>query len=310
MATKAGRAQFKDLVAGRVLWRVYAVQLPPGNIFVKELERVTVVEKPFRTFLQDVDGVCRPDWGFTVRYNQAHWDTGAMRVHDCSAWGIQTDVSSNKPIGLKFFFMTEAAACRYMDRLQNYRLADAFEHPRQFKKVELPRIRYLRPYQFVVGGVICDHTTPKKHIGYYMEQSRKELSMMYPNVIEPLKIPDLELMEWAEDPDAFKQSDPKTFYPGTVFIPSDLTPEARAQVEKDFVILDEVHQYDENDPTKFTRIAKEYAEKFGNNKLVVGYDPAGPSITSVTIGNGDVPMEDQDADMFAAAWPKVFKKED
>lgn len=314
MATKAGRAQFKDIKVGRVLWRVYAMRLPASGVCIRDLERVTVVEKPFRTVIMD-DGVCRPEWSFTIQFGQGFWDPGTMRTYDCSDWGIQTDVSSNKPIGLSFLFTTEAHARRYIDRVQNYRLADAYEHPRQFTKVGFGKpiskrssqgltfgtARYIRPYQFVMGGVVCDHTTPKEYVSYFLRESTKELSQMYPHVIEPLVPKDakitalgsLEKLKY-DDPEVIVGYDPagpaaaemsvardsegkihvthvvigngdkithssgksivsrgidrhlRGLHRQLVLVPKSVTedPLQRAQLEKDFVIIDEVHQVD------------------------------------------------------------------
>lgn len=221
MATKSGRVQFKDIRTGKTFWRVPASFEPGMSRVHADVPRsVRVLEKPFRTFLSErafpVGSACVPEWSFTVM-DSIDYD-GSLRntayVLDCHAFGIETDVTDKRPdpsFGLSFLFTTEAHARRYYHRITSYRLADAFEHPRQlkatghhYKTLGLPK--HLRPYQRVVGGVVVDHTTPKGHVEYYMEQSRRELGMLYPFEIKPLKI----------DPEAFKQPDPKTFYPGII----------------------------------------------------------------------------------------------
>lgn len=299
MASKAGRAQFKDIKAGRVFWVVLAGTTQRDQLhygWAHEPERVEVVQKPFRTQIADIGGVRRDEWSFTVHYSDLWWNPNTVTTYDCSQWGIETDIPFKGVFGLRFMFTTKAHAIRYVDRVRNGRMQDIYEHPKQFtrlgfmsKPADRKRVqKAIRPYQFVVGGVVCDHTTPKAHVQYYMEQSRHELSQMYPTRIERLKVTEEMLKKWAADPKAFKQPDPATFYPGAVFIPLKLNPGQLAVLEQDFVILDEAHQFD-GDPHKFTKIIKEFKAAAGDVKgrNSVSYDPAGPTLTSIRLGNGD-----------------------
>jgi hypothetical protein len=282
MASKAGKAQFKDIKVGRTLWAVLAGVTHRGDLqygWAHEPERVVVVEKPFRTQIAHITGRRRDEWSFTVHYSEQWWDPSTMTVYDCSEWGIETDIPFKGLFGLRFMFTTKAHAVRYVDRVRHDRLRDIYEHPKQFtrlgfmsKPADRKRVqKMIRPYQFVVGGVVCDHTTPKASIEYYVEQSTRELSMMYPYEIKPIVFTEEMLKKWALDPEAFKQTDPKKFYPGTVLIPDTFLTDSvkRALIEKDFVILDEAHPLDVQ------------------GKWLLGYDPAGPSLSSIMIGNGD-----------------------
>jgi hypothetical protein len=326
MASKAGRAQFKDIKTGRAFWVVLAGTTQRDQLhygWAHEPERVEIVQKPFRTQIADIGGTRRDEWSFTVHYSDLWWNPNTVTTYDCSQWGIETDIPFKGVFGLRFMFTTQAHAIRYVDRVRNGRLQDIYEHPKQFtrlgfmsKPANRKRVqKAIRPYQFVVGGVVCDHTTPKAHVEYYMEQSRHELSQMYPHEIKRLNLPkvvdlrnqftapvdqgglgsssacavtDAMVASWAADPKAFKQPDPTTFYPGAVFVPQKLSPGQRAVLEQDFVILDEAHQLD-SDPRKFTKIIEEFKAAAGDVKgrNIVGYDPAGPTLTSIRIGNGD-----------------------
>lgn len=299
MASRAGRAQFKDIKAGRAFWVVLAGTTQRDRLhygWAHEPERVEIVQKPFRTQIADIGGARRDEWSFTVHYSDLWWNPNTLTTYDCSQWGIETDIPFKGVFGLRFMFVTKAHAIRYVDRVRNGRLQDIYEHPKQFTRLGFmghpanrKRVqKAIRPYQFVVGGVVCDHTTPKKHIEYYVEQSNRELSQMYPHEIKPIVFTEEMLKKWALDPKAFKQPDPTKLYPGMVFVPQNLNPNQRATLEQDFVILDEAHHLD-GDPHKFTKIIEEFKAAAGDVKgrNIIGYDPAGPALTSIRIGNGD-----------------------
>ena len=96
----------------------------------------------------------------------------------------------------------------------------------------------LAPGQFIVGGVVCDQNTPKEHIDYYMEQSNRELAMMYPYKVEPLNTDHI-----PPGPEALKthirDDSVRKLYPGMVVVPGGWIPdEDRTKLEKDFVIID------------------------------------------------------------------------
>lgn len=242
MATKAGRAQFKDIRQGRTLWLVQGGQTwkasathgGPG-VWYYPPEKIFVTHAPFRTQVDGTKGLV-DEWTFAAR---KWWSDGLSSVFaiDCTAHGIPAP-GITRFFTESFVFTTQKAALRYIKRFSNYRLADSYEHPRQFKHHIWPN-KYLRPYQFLVNGVVCDHTTPPETIEFYMEQSRRELAMMYPHVITPLLVNPEELKKWAGDPEAFEPIDPKTYYPGSVIVGMDVfnDPVKRAELEKDFVVI-------------------------------------------------------------------------
>lgn len=121
----------------------------------------------------------------------------------------------------------------------------------------------LAPGQFIVGGVVCDQNTPKEHIDYYMEQSNRELAMMYPYKVEPLNVGVMldslhmeaaaTMHHIASTPWTNRIPPGKKIYaqgsfekleytdhipPGTVIVPGRLNEKQLAFLEKDFVIID------------------------------------------------------------------------
>ncbi|BDD79708.1 hypothetical protein [Burkholderia phage FLC9] len=274
MASKAGRVQFKDIKAGKVFWLVrtriekkWREVLANGNPvdLLAAPVRVEITKKPFRTMVEDdLDGLGHlkhADWTFEGRvwYDEVYSE---KHHFDCSAFGIFTDVSEwAVKTTVDYFFTTQRAALRYCERMERsptYRIA--FEHPHMWRKAKLrkrvgedwqgkktiygdfptrtnshrPWLHY-SPLESLVGGIVVGPQTPKKHIEYFMEQSRKELEQMYPNVIEPI------------------------------------------------VILDEAHEID---PPGKSFVEVEASIK-GKPVAMLGFDPAGPTLTHVTIGNGD-----------------------
>jgi hypothetical protein len=162
----------------------------------------------------------------------------------------------------------------------------------------------LRPTEFLMGGTVMNQSTPDSALEHSMRESAKELSMVYPS--GPIKcLSDVHLgvtpkehfkdMEnfftgfWEQlpTPEARKahirDGGVRKLYPGQVIIPGDLMPEQRAQIEKDFVILDEAHIIDP--PGK--RFVEVEASIQGKPVAKLGFDPAGLTLTKVVIGNGD-----------------------
>jgi hypothetical protein len=316
MATKAGRVQFKDIKAGKVFWLVRAgwgkalVDDGKGGnrlslTWCHHPERMVILERPWRSMTDYSPSAVwkpTPDWSFKARVYFDDYVTEEL-VYDCSSYGIPTP--EHPEVQATFIFVTQKAAQRYFEHVKSANYQTLFEHPAQWKSTGLrkrvstlyngkhavygdiptrtnshrPWLR-LRPTEFLMGGMVMDQDTPQSTREHFQRESAKELSLMYPNVIVELK--------WAKDPDAFKQPDPKTLYPGSVLIPNNLTPEQRAAVEKDFVILDEAHQLD-GDPQKLAKIIEEFRTAAVDTKgrNILGYDPAGPTLTSVRISDGD-----------------------
>lgn len=379
MASKAGRAQFKDIKAGKVLWvvragrgkaMIEAERTSHSLVWMHAPERVVVTARPFRSMVDksaSAIAVLKPDWTFKAR---ADFGSGFMEelYHDCSDWGIVTDVTPK--VGLSFMFVTQKAANRYYEFLKNADVEHMFEHPRQWESTGLrKRVStlyngkravygdiptrtnshrpwlHLRPTEFLMGGMVMNQDTPESTREHFRRESAKELSLMYPHTIVPISdmhagMPDSidaarRAMEnffkgfWEQFPtpeaqkahihdDGVKHLYPRLDHagklpPGAVFVPSDLSPEDRALLEKDFVILDEAHMPlgHRAELLEQTQVKlKEAKEK----RSIVSIDPAGPTLAKVVIGNGrkihsewycdpakDVPLEPPSPEVLAFA---------
>ena len=184
---------------------------------------------------------------------------------------------------------------------------------------------HLRPTEFLMGGMVMDQHTPQSTREHFQRESARELAMMYPHTIDTLIDPSLGVVKHFSDvhlgvtpkeqfkgienffkdfweqfptPEAQKahihDDGVRKLYPGQVIIPGDLMPEQRAQLEKDFVILDEAHIIDPPG-TSFVKLdvvdpqkePERYQQVSDNNLRILGIDPAGPTLTKVVIGNGD-----------------------
>lgn len=284
MASKAGRVQFKDLKAGKVFWLVHATSELSQGIMSgfkpvsasREPMRLTIVGKPFRTEVEDDLGRRVPEWTFTASRYYAEY-SGAKQVYlDCNNTGIVTEFFRRtvRPT-VNAMFTTRKAALRYIERMNtlNYRIA--FEHPMLWTKTGLLKrvstdwqgkrtvyadIRsrtnrhrpwlHTAPLETLIGGVVVGPRTPKEHVLYFLEQSRNELSQMYPHVIEPLsldsKVTAVELTHVTigngDKIHSHYGADRhlRALHQSTVIVPKAAVedPDRRATLEQDFLIIE------------------------------------------------------------------------
>jgi hypothetical protein len=261
-------------------------------------ERMEILERPWRSMTDYSPSAVSnptPDWSFRARVYFEHEHIEEL-VYDCSSYGIPTP--EHPQVQATFIFVTKKAAQRYFEHVKSANYQTLFEHPAQWKPTGLrKRVStlyngrravygdiptrtnshrpwlHLRPTEFLMGGMVMDQDTPQSTVEYFQRESAKELSLMYPSSIPRLfndmhlgdgkKFDVAEFTKGIEDLTAhIRDQGVNKLYPGQVIIPGDLMPEQRAQIEKDFVILDEAHIIDPP------------GHKF-------------PKVTKVVIGNGD-----------------------
>lgn len=283
MASKAGRVQFQDLKAGKVFWLVHATSALSQDIMTgfmpvtasREPLRLVIVGKPFRSEVEDDLGRRVPEWTFTARRYYKKWEGFEQIYLDCNNTGIVTEFFRRtiRPT-VNAMFTTRKAALRYIERMNtmNYRIA--FEHPLLWTKTGLLKrvgtdwkgkrtvyadIRtrtnrhrpwlHTAPLETLIGGVVVGPCTPKDHVRYFLEQSTKELSQMYPHVIKPLnldsKVTGVEVSHVTigngDKIHSHHAADRhvRAMYHGGVIVPKSAleNPESYREIEKDFVIM-------------------------------------------------------------------------
>lgn len=268
----------------------------------------------------------KPDWSFVVREFYPTGESYELTM-DCSIVGIPTDVRPEvdctflfvtKKAAMRYYEHVRSTTYTHLFehpaqwkktglrkrvcRSWNGRPMVVGDIPTKTNS-HRPWLK-LRPTEFLLGGTVMNQATPDNVVERMMEASAKELSLMYPS--GPIKhfsdvhlgvtpkehFKDIEnfftgFWESFPTPEARKahihDDSVKKLYPGMVVIPGDLKPEDRAKLEKDFVILDETHEIDP--PGK--RFVEVEASIKGKPLAKLGFDPAGPTLTKVVIGNGD-----------------------